>query len=182
MFTIILPENYTTTAWKNGGGVTHEIAKLEENGQWLWRLSIAEVSTNGPFSRFEGLSRILTVIEGAGLLLNLPDAVLKALPFHPIAFSGDTTLDSQMIDGPIKDLNLIYDASKFRAQVEVLDGPCRHGAGVGQVGVLCLSGVVQVDGKPVPRMGFAFGDTGEFVLAIGAKCAVIRLQNRSQTA
>ena len=70
--TTILPTAFTTAPWKNGGGVTHEIAKSEEDGAWLWRLSIAEVATDGPFSAFLGLSRILTVIEGEGLQLHLP--------------------------------------------------------------------------------------------------------------
>jgi environmental stress-induced protein Ves len=64
---IIPPSAFVTMPWKNGGGITHEILKQEHGGKLLWRLSIAEVASDGPFSLFPGLSRILTVIEGARL-------------------------------------------------------------------------------------------------------------------
>ena len=79
---IILPEAFHTQPWKNGGGITHEIAREDRDGALLWRLSIAEVASDGPFSAFTGLSRILTVIEGAGLHLHTPEGRLDALPLR----------------------------------------------------------------------------------------------------
>ena len=87
------PDTYTTMPWKNGGGITHEILKREDAGKLQWRLSIAEVASDGPFSIFAGLSRILTVFEGDGLTLHTPTDSLEALPLQPIAFSGDVPID-----------------------------------------------------------------------------------------
>lgn len=119
---IIPPDQFLTQPWKNGGGVTHEIARAEEDGALLWRLSIAEVATDGPFSAFPGLTRILTVIEGAGLHLDTPDTRLDALPLKPVRFSGDLPIDSQLIDGPVRDFNLIWDATRRAATVTPVSG------------------------------------------------------------
>jgi len=52
--------------WANGGGVTREIAAGRDADAILWRVSLAEVETEGPFSFLPGLHRILTVVGGAG--------------------------------------------------------------------------------------------------------------------
>ncbi|MCX8507747.1 MAG: HutD family protein, partial [Rhodobacteraceae bacterium] len=62
------------------------------------------------------------VIEGAGLHLDTPDGTLAALPLQPLAFSGDLPVTSRMIDGPIRDFNLIWDAKRLSARVTTLSG------------------------------------------------------------
>lgn len=119
---IIRPEEFLTQPWKNGGGITHEIARADKDGTLLWRLSIAEVASDGPFSAFSGLSRILTVIEGNGLYLDTPRGRLDALPLQPLAFQGDLPVASRMIDGPIRDFNVIWDDQRLSARVTPLDG------------------------------------------------------------
>lgn len=119
---IIRPEQFQTQPWKNGGGITHEIAREDRDGALLWRLSIAEVASDGPFSAFPGLTRILTVIEGAGLWLDTPQGRLDALPFRPLRFSGDLPVESRLIAGPIRDFNLIWDATRLAASVAPLRG------------------------------------------------------------
>jgi environmental stress-induced protein Ves len=119
---IIPPSEFKTMPWKNGGGITHEILKEELDGKLLWRLSIAEVASDGPFSLFPGLSRILTVIEGDGLLLQAPDHALRALPFSPMAFSGDLPITSKRIGGDVRDFNVIFDAKIATTDVTIHDG------------------------------------------------------------
>ena len=117
---IILPSDFQTQPWKNGGGITHEIAREDVGGSLLWRLSIAEVASDGPFSAFTGLSRVLTVIDGAGLWLDTPQGRLDALPLQPLPFSGDLPVASRMIDGPIRDFNLIFNGARLFGSVEHL--------------------------------------------------------------
>lgn len=119
---LITPDQFATQAWKNGGGVTHEIAREDRDGRFLWRLSIADVASDGPFSAFPGLIRILTVIEGAGLCLDTPDGRLDALPLAPLRFSGDLPIDCRLISGPVRDFNLIWDATRLAASVRHVSG------------------------------------------------------------
>lgn len=53
--------------WKNGGGVTRELAVWPGAADWRWRLSVAEVASDGPFSNFEGVQRWLAVLSGTRL-------------------------------------------------------------------------------------------------------------------
>ncbi|MBG1232657.1 HutD/Ves family protein [Aestuariivirga litoralis] len=119
---VIPPRDFTTMPWKNGGGVTHEIIKREAAGKMLWRFSVADVTSDGPFSRFEGLDRILTVIEGAGLMLAAPQGWLQALPFEPVAFSGSWPITSTRLGGNVQDFNLIYDPAIIAANVSMERG------------------------------------------------------------
>ncbi|MBV9975040.1 MAG: HutD family protein, partial [Hyphomicrobiales bacterium] len=48
--------------WKNGGGETTEIIASPEGAgldEFDWRISMARVATDGPFSRFAGVDRTL---------------------------------------------------------------------------------------------------------------------------
>ncbi len=152
---LIRPEDFLTQQWKNGGGVTHEIARQDREGRMLWRLSIAEVASDGPFSAFPGLSRILTVIEGAGLALQTPDVTLMALPMQPLAFSGDLPIDSRLIDGPVRDFNLIFDGARFDGSVLPLAGDRTLATGATHA-VLAIGDGISVDGTPLPQGAVAF--------------------------
>lgn len=175
MYRIQSPASFTSAPWKNGGGITHEIARKEENGALIWRLSIAEVTSDGPFSRFEGLSRILTVIDGNGIDLHTPDRTLHARLGRPVRFSGDLSVESRMCDGPIRDLNVIYDASRIRADVTLRAGPDRITTGPYVSGFLALNGAISVDGDTIPVGSFALGTGGTFELAAGASGLLVTL-------
>ncbi|WP_339770934.1 HutD family protein [uncultured Pseudosulfitobacter sp.] len=177
MFRIVRPKEFTTTPWKNGGGVTHEVLRDKGADPWRWRISIAEVSTDGPFSTFAGLARVLTVIEGGGLDLHTPDGVLSARPFQPLAFSGDTPVDSRMVNGPVRDLNLIYDPTAVSASVEVTVGPARIENGPAQTGVFCHRGDVALDGAALPVGAFALGQGGTIILGPEARCVIVRMES-----
>ncbi len=96
--------------WKNGCGMTAEIWREEiPGGDFLWRLSMAEVASDGPFSFFPGIDRHILLIEGQGMILEhagLPPHRLDR-PFEPHAFAGDIATDCRLIAGPCRDLNLM---------------------------------------------------------------------------
>src|SRR5688572_25695921 len=79
--------------WKNGGGTTTEIAVHPESaglGDFLWRVSMARVESDGPFSAFPGIDRTLTILNGAGILLTVDgrDAIALTPDSAPFAFPG----------------------------------------------------------------------------------------------
>jgi environmental stress-induced protein Ves len=113
------------TPWKNGGGVTREIAASPPGAgidAFDWRVSIAEVSAGGPFSTFSGVDRFLTVIEGSGIRLEVagmePVSLDTASP--PYAFSGDAACGAELTGGPIRDLNVMVRRGVYRAGVRRL--------------------------------------------------------------
>ncbi|MEZ5732971.1 MAG: HutD family protein [Paracoccaceae bacterium] len=175
---IVEAKDFLRQPWKNGGGVTHEITKAEADGRLLWRLSMAEVDTDGPFSAFTGLSRILTVIEGDGIDLHGPETVLAARHLGPVAFSGDLPVIGRLTGGPIRDLNLIFDATRMEGSVTALEGPMNvtHTAPPGGlVEIFAVAGGVQADGQSLTRFALAHGPRLAVALATRASALLIRL-------
>ena len=91
--------------WKNGGGETTEIIAFPEGSgldEFDWRISMARVAADGPFSVFPGIDRTLCLIEGEGLALTMagkPEVLLThASP--PFAFPGDVPVASRLVEGP----------------------------------------------------------------------------------
>ncbi|WP_203008956.1 HutD family protein [Pseudomonas paraversuta] len=116
--------DYPRMPWKNGGGSTEEITR--DAGEGLegfgWRLSIADIGESGGFSRFDGYQRIISVLQGAGMNLQVDGASTRALlPFDAYAFKGDSAVSCTLIDGPIRDFNLIYAPDSYSARLQWLD-------------------------------------------------------------
>jgi uncharacterized protein len=96
------------TPWRNGGGVTRELAMWPDAGDWAWRMSVADVDKSGPFSKFEGIERWFAVLEGAGVQLDVagvPHRVTTA--DAPLFFDGAATTGCELIDGKTRDFNLM---------------------------------------------------------------------------
>jgi environmental stress-induced protein Ves len=145
---IIRPDAFITQQWKNGSGVTHEIARSEDDSGLIWRLSLAEVASDGPFSAFPGLERILTVIEGAGLILETEGGPIAAHPLEPVRFSGDLSVRGRLIGGKVRDLNLIFDPARIGGAVRLVDDA--YPLSIGAVAALyCLSGRFRHAGEEI---------------------------------
>lgn len=114
------------TRWKNGGGYTRELAREGVGETSAWRLSLADIDENGPFSAFPGMKRIHTIIKGRGLTLQGDGTTLTALPFAPLNFDGGLALTAGLIDGPCRALNVIYDPGVCRITVDLLRGGTFH--------------------------------------------------------
>jgi len=120
---ILRSSDYQRMPWKNGGGTTTEIWKaVGPDGAILWRLSIADVAADGPFSEFPGIDRWIMMVEGKGMELRISDLGTKRMekPFEPLAFSGDAKTDCKLVDGPIRDLNLMVARNHARGDLQVV--------------------------------------------------------------
>ncbi len=165
--------------WKNGGGVTREIASASDGRGLLWRLSLADIERDGPFSAFPGLARIFTPVGRAPAILDLPDGPRLVGRLDPFAFDGGLAVGARLPAGPARALNVIYRASACAASVEILRGPSRQRieavagatlAGHGVCGILTLG-----------RASLGPGDTaldieGVLDLPDGAEAALVRLE------
>ena len=120
---ILHSSDYRRMPWKNGGGTTTEIWKqASPSGETLWRLSIADVASDGPFSEFPGVDRWIMVIEGSGMVLDISGMGARRIdrPLDPLFFSGDAKTDCRLIDGPIRDFNFMIARSFGKGSLQVL--------------------------------------------------------------
>jgi uncharacterized protein len=112
--------------WKNGGGVTREIACVPAGAaleDFDWRVSIAQIGASGPFSAFPGVDRVITLLDGAGVHLRSRDGAIEHrldTPLAPFAFSGEAAVDAELLAGECHDLNVMTRRGTCRAQVQVL--------------------------------------------------------------
>ncbi|MEU5798260.1 HutD family protein [Streptomyces sp. NPDC047813] len=112
--------------WKNGGGLTREIAAAPEGADmagFAWRVSLADVARGGPFSRFEGVDRVITLVEGPGMVLTVdgsPHTVAE--PYVPFAFPGDAATGCRLLGGPLVDFNVMTRRGRAGARVEIVRG------------------------------------------------------------
>lgn len=94
--------------WRNGGGVTRELAVSPTDGEWNWRMSVAEVEASGPFSRFEGIDRWFAVLEGAGVQLDVQGKTHRLTQASaPFYFDGGESTQCTLVDGRTQDFNLM---------------------------------------------------------------------------
>ncbi|MEJ5081732.1 MULTISPECIES: HutD/Ves family protein [unclassified Ochrobactrum] len=119
---ILRSADHKRMPWKNGGGVTVEIAIYPENASvdnFDWRISTATVANDGPFSVFTGIDRTLSVLEGNGIVLDV-EGVETTLTREtaPFAFGADASSSARLIEGPITDLNVMTRRRNFAHQVE----------------------------------------------------------------
>ena len=119
--------------WKNGAGLTREIAFGGASGaDFDWRISLAEVARDAPFSAFPGIDRCIVLLRGAGMRLRsaasgidpvIDPAIEPAIdhtlttPLAPFRFSGDVTLDAVLVDGACSDFNVMTRRGVFRSEV-----------------------------------------------------------------
>ncbi|WP_217629772.1 HutD/Ves family protein [Paracoccus chinensis] len=105
------------TRWKNGGGVTHELAVWPDGADLSGfdaRLSMAEVAADGPFSAFPGIDRTLAVLEGGPMRLSFGGAeVVLAADGPPLSFPGEAPVHAELDAGPVLDLNIMTRRGAF---------------------------------------------------------------------
>ena len=163
--------------WKNGQGITREIIKEPNTENFFWRLSIAEVAGDGPFSRFDGMQRILTVVAGKGMELIGLNGKLQAELGVPVEFDGSLEIESRLKDGPLRDLNLIFDPQLYSGQVSLIAGEdgCSLRCEDRQVLALhCMKGPVELDGSRQLHEGdTAILEQGSCAARIGATSQVL---------
>ncbi|MEP2732532.1 MAG: HutD family protein [Ascidiaceihabitans sp.] len=137
MMRILKRADLIDVPWKNGGGITRNIASLMDKDDIVWRLSMADVATPGPFSSFAGLTRILTVIEGNGMKLHSDGEVWPADFAVPVTFDGAAPVVATLDDGPICDFNLMFDPTRYAATAHCVTHKGAHDLGtLGQTAIL----------------------------------------------
>lgn len=116
--TVVRSNDVSPQPWANGGGVTRELLSAEDGA---WRVSLADIDRDGPFSTFPGRQRLLTVVEGTVLALGVDGVEHVVEPRRPFAFAGDSEVAAHVPEGPVRALNVIVDPAEVSAFVTVLE-------------------------------------------------------------
>ncbi len=142
------------TPWKNGGGMTREIMSWPPGADlasFAWRVSVATISASGPFSRFQGVDRVIMLLDGDGVRLRGGDIDwLLHQPGEPFAFSGDEQISSELLGGLSTDFNVMSRRSIATSRVEVVRESCTAAAHDGGL-VMCLSGSWSIAGRALAK-------------------------------
>ena len=141
----------TPQPWKNGGGITREVAIHPSHAQiskldFDWRVSIAQVDASGPFSQFPGFDRKLVVWKGPGIKINGTDYARLS----PFEFQGETPIQADLIGSPISDFGVIFKRGErtcdmsTRKLAEESETEIPHAKG--DIFILCVSGELRIEG------------------------------------
>jgi environmental stress-induced protein Ves len=169
--TLIRGAELVAAPWKNGGGVTREVAVFPERAgmnDFVWRVSIADVAQAGPFSRFEGIDRTLVLLSGAGMVLDETGA--RAVKSHPLTraldiarFDGEAQIDARVVDGATRDFNLMVRRDAAQGELDVWRGQSQqrkqHSVSADVVLLYCASGSVSLAAGDAEALPLDTGDT-----------------------
>ena len=128
MITPLDPASYVRTPWKNGGGVTVDIAADGD----VWRFSRTPITVAGPFSDYTGFDRRQVLIAGTGLVLQAPQGEIDVRrPFNPVRFAGETPIVSRLEAGPVEVINLMGERARVSLALTVLEAGAGASLGPG---------------------------------------------------
>ena len=123
-YQIYTPDSFRSMPWRNGLGHTLEILAeyLPQATDFAWRLSMADVISDGRFSDFSGYDRTLLLLQGEGITLNHANGQSDRLvaPLQAAHFSGEAETEASLHAGPIKDFNIMARREFCSASVQSL--------------------------------------------------------------
>jgi environmental stress-induced protein Ves len=119
---IIAAADYRRERWRNGAGWTRQVhanASAAGAHEWDWRISIAEIEADAPFSTFPGVERELVLLEGDGLRLRFDDGEQRELlpPHDRMRFAGERGVSGELLGGPTRDFNLMWRRKAIEAEL-----------------------------------------------------------------
>lgn len=162
------PDDYRRMRWKNGQGWTTEIAVSPAdaglNGKpFDWRISMADIEQDGEFSPFPGYDRTILVAEGGGMELRFDAAATQRLAarFQPLRFKGEWRTRCRLLDGPVRDFNVMTARTRWRHECRIEHGStCTLAPGSAQIVIVhCLRGGAEMAGASGTRLQVQAGET-----------------------
>lgn len=161
---LIRQSRYRRQPWKNGGGETIEVAVFPPGAStenFDWRVSMARVENDGPFSAFASIDRTLTVLDGAGIALSLAGRETVEITDQPHSFPGDIATSARLLDGPITDLNVMTRRGVLQHRVSRFEfsSPREMIVRSPVALIYCQSGKLSVEDEIAPPLEVATGDS-----------------------
>lgn len=95
-----------------------ELARADDGS---WRISLADIDTDGPLPVVDGHHRLLTVVDGPVLGLEVAGEAHVVEPQRPFACSGDVAVLASVPEGPVRALDVLVDPEAVTPHVTVLE-------------------------------------------------------------
>lgn len=153
---LIEKSQYRRSTWKNGLGFTDQIAIFPESsdlrlGNFLWRISSAQIQQDSPFSPFPDHDRVLVILRGAGVRLTHDygdgeGETVKLPLLAPYDFPGDVPSKCELLSGPVLDLSVFLRKGEVEAMTDIVD----------------IAPGEPFQWEPAGRWNFAFAAEGSF--------------------
>lgn len=118
--TLLPAHSHRRMPWANGGGTTYEVAidpPGASMGDFDWRVSLADIEVDGPFSLLAGIDRILVLTSGRGMDLSIDGRVERLYAGDVVRFAGEAEVVATLTDGPTRDLNIMTRRDVCSAEV-----------------------------------------------------------------
>lgn len=144
--------------WRNGGGTTQTLAANAAE----WRVSVAQVECDGPYSRFDGITRVSVVLRGSGVMLDDGATSVRLEPGKAVEYDGGTAWNARLVDGPVIALNVMTAAGRYRTTVVSLVEAVVVRAGCAAI-VIALDGACRYS-EPITGKAGAV-DAGQIIVA-----------------
>lgn len=134
--------------WKNGGGRTSEVAAFPLGSgmdDFGWRISIADVDADGPFSLFPMVQRHIVILAGTLCLrFNDRDRMIS-VGDAPFSFSGSSSVVGNLVDGPVRDLNLMVRSDRYEGHLRIVGPGSSRAASPSTVILTLQAATVMID-------------------------------------
>jgi environmental stress-induced protein Ves len=109
--------------WANGRGTSYEVVR-GGGDPWSWRVAIAPVVEDGPFSSLPGVDRWLAVMDDAPIVLVIDGTECGAHRGEVVAFAGEAQVTARLPGGPTRDCGLMVRRGAAAGSMQVT-GPGR---------------------------------------------------------
>jgi environmental stress-induced protein Ves len=169
---IIRAGAYREVPWKNGGGLSYEIAADD-----LWRVAIAMIERDGPFSDYRGWDRTIVALDGGRVTLDMTGASIELQPAQPFEFRGEESVDARIEGGPARDLNVMTAREAYLHDVDVVSGKVRFVLDDDEFAfVYAIDSVVDMGGDTCePGDTIVVDEPQSFTIQTSGRAAVIRI-------
>lgn len=112
--TVLDPSRVAPVPWRNGAGATRELASWSDEDGTSWRISVADLDRDAPFSTFTGLDRLFVAL--GAIRLRVDGTVVQLAAGEQTRFPGEACV-SVDLEGPTRALNVMTRRGTWRADV-----------------------------------------------------------------
>ena len=178
---VVGPADRRVVPWANGRGTTAIVARAPDTDDWSWRLSLADVVENGPFSSLPGIDRWIAVARGGRMALQAgaPDGFMSTVldeTHGAVSFSGDGDTSCRVLGGPLVDVNLMLRRGHVTGAMDVYELGAGERWSLPARAVVVLSGRVELVAVGDVAAGVVLdGATFDAVVIDGSQDALVSL-------